>query len=255
MRWAYLDHPVPFGIAHRGGNTGPPENTVAAFAAAVEMGYLYLETDVHLSSDGVLVAFHDDDLSRLVGHDAAIGDLRWDEIREIDLGDGHHIPRLEELLDAFPTSRFNIDPKSDQAVEPLASMISEYGLVDNICIGSFEQDRIDRAQALLGPSLCTSPATPGALRVVAAALFWPRWKSRYGCLQIPPRWKRLPLTSSWFIRRVQRMGMQVHYWTINEVPEMHHLLDRGADAIITDNVVELAAVLEQRRSSPNQSPH
>ncbi len=246
MAWTYLDSPSPFGMAHRGGDSGGPENTLASFARAVELGYQYLETDVHLSADGVLVAFHDDDLTRLVGHPTMIGELTWDEIKQIELEGGHRIPRLEMLLDAFPQSRFNIDPKSNAAVDPLAKTIEQYKIVDQVCIGSFEQARIDRVRELLGPDLCTSPAPPEALKVVAAALFWPRWRSPYGCLQIPPVWNGLRLANSWLIQRIQQLGMQVHFWTINETDEMHRILDAGANAIITDNVHGLNEVLNER---------
>jgi len=250
MPWAYLDHATPFGFAHRGGDRGGPENTLAAFSAAVELGYRYIETDVHLSADGVLIAFHDEDLSRMVGDQATISDLTWDEIRHIELDGGHRIPRLDELFDSFPTTRFNIDPKSDVAVEPLAEMIRRYNRQDQVCIGSFVQRRIKRIQAILGPEVCTSPAPVGALQVIGAALFWPRWRSPYGCLQIPPVWNGLPLAGRWLIRRIHRLGMQVHYWTINDVEEMERLLDAGADAIITDNVADLLDVLARRQPSP-----
>ena len=232
-----------------GGDTGPPENTIEAFRGAVGLGYRYLETDVHLSSDGVLVAFHDENLSRLVGHEAAIADLSWEEISQIELAGGHRIPRLEQLFDEFPEIRFNIDPKSDQAVEPLAEMIKRYDRVDQVGIGSFSQERITTAQRLLGPTLCTSPAPSGAFKVVLAALFRPGWSSPFGCLQIPARWHGLPLSGRWFIRRIQRLGMQVHYWTVNDPDEMRRLLDAGADAIISDNITGLRTVLDEREGS------
>ena len=226
-----------------------PENTLAAFTAAVASGYTHLETDVHLTSDGVLVAFHDDTLDRVAGHEARIRDLTVAEVQDVEIGAGHRIPRMEELFEAFPDSYFNIDPKSDEAVEPLAELIERFGAVDRVCIGSFSDSRISRARALLGDRLCTSPGPNGALKVVAAAVLWPRWSSPYGCLQIPVEAYGMRLDRSWLIGRIQRLGMQVHFWTINEAREMERLLDAGADALITDATDVLVEVLAARGHS------
>ena len=226
-----------------------PENTLAAFAAAVESGYSHLETDVHLTADGVLVAFHDDSLERVAGHEARIRDMTVAEVQAIEIGDGHRVPRMEELFEAFPESYFNIDPKSDQAVEPLARLIERFGVVDQVCIGSFSDERISRIRALLGDRLCTSPGPRGALKVVAASLLWPRWSPPYGCLQIPVEAYGIRLDRPWLIRRIQRLGVQVHFWTVNEADEMHRILDAGADAIITDAIDVLAEVLAARGRS------
>lgn len=249
MSWPYLPESTPFGIAHRGGKTVAPENTLAAFTAAVEAGYSHLETDVHLTSDGVLVAFHDDSLDRVAGHDVRIRDMTVAEVQSIEIGDGHRIPRMEELFEAFPDSYFNIDPKSDEAVEPLAALIRRFEAVDRVCVGSFSDDRIRRIRKLLGDRLCTSPGPRGALQVVAAALLWPRWSSPYGCLQIPVKAYGIRLDRSWLISRIQRLGVQVHFWTINEAAEMERILDAGADAIITDAIDVLVEVLAARGSS------
>ena len=249
MSWPYLSRSTPFGIAHRGGDTIAPENTMAAFAAAVEAGYTHLETDVHLTADDVLVAFHDDTLERIAGTEARIRDLTVAEVQSIEIGDGHRIPRMEELFGSFPDSFFNIDPKSDEAVEPLAALVDSHNMVDRVCIGSFSDDRIHHVRRLLGERLCTSPGPKGAVKVVLAALLWPRWSPPYGCLQVPNKAYGLPLDRSWLIRRIQRLGMQVHFWSINERTEMTRILDAGADAIITDKTDVLAEVLAERGAS------
>ncbi|MBU6217134.1 MAG: glycerophosphodiester phosphodiesterase, partial [Acidobacteria bacterium] len=89
---AFLDGPRPIAVAHRGGTESAPENTVAAFRAAQAVGFRYLETDVHLSADGVLVAFHDDVLDRVTDTSGAIADLHSSDIAAARLGDGHTIP-------------------------------------------------------------------------------------------------------------------------------------------------------------------
>ncbi len=76
-RHPFLDWPGPIAFAHRGGAGDAPENTMPAFAAAVALGYRYLETDAQLTADGVVVAFHDDDLTRTCGRAVHISELPW----------------------------------------------------------------------------------------------------------------------------------------------------------------------------------
>lgn len=246
MAWTYLDNSRPFGLAHRGGIGVAPENTTAAFANAVALGYQYLETDVHRTADGVLVAFHDSELERVAGLPGVIGDYDWDRLSEVRLDGEHGIPRLSELFETFPDARFNIDPKADDAVDPLIEIIREFDAVDRVCIGSFSDERIARVQRALGPALCTSPGPRGVLKVLVSALLGGRLSVGYGCLQIPVKAGVVPLDSAWLIQRVQTMGLQVHFWTINDADEMNRLLDRGADGIITDEISLLKEVLEAR---------
>lgn len=246
MAWAFLDSTAPFGFAHRGGNGPAPENTLAAFEHAVTLGYRYLETDVHRTADGELVAFHDDELERVAGLPGAISDYRWAELAEVRLGGGHAIPRLSELLESFPQARFNVDPKADDAVDLLVETIASHGAVHRVCVGSFSDKRIARVREALGAELCTSPGPNGVARVIAAAHVARRWRPPYGCVQIPVSNGRLRLDSPGLIDRLHRLGLQVHYWTINDADEMNRLLDNGADAIITDEVALLKQVMEAR---------
>lgn len=246
MAFPVLELSTPFGLAHRGGAVGAPENTLAAFVSATELGYRFLETDVHRTSDGVLVAFHDDDLSRVAGIEGRIADRTWAEVSQIELEGDHRIPRLIDLLSAFPDARFNIDPKADDAVEPLVAVISEFEAVDRVNIGAFSEVRITRMRRDLGPSLCTSPGPAGLVRVLLAAYLFPKWRPPYGCVQIPTRQYGLNLSGKGLIRRLKRLGLQVHYWTINTEAEMVRLVDNGADAIITDEIELLKTVLTRR---------
>src|SRR5699024_9710356 len=96
------------------------ENTMHAFANAVDLGYRYLETDVHVTADGVLVAFHDPLLERVTDATGPISDYTWADLSEVRVGDHDRIPRLVDVLVNFPDTRFNIDAKSPGAVDLLA---------------------------------------------------------------------------------------------------------------------------------------
>lgn len=246
MSWKYLDGRAPLAFAHRGGNGVAPENTEAAFRHATELGYRYLETDVHATADGVLVAFHDGELERVAGLPGTIDKYRWDQLSEIRLDGTHGIPRLADLLETFPDSRFNIDPKADAAVDLLVDVIREYEAIDRVCVGAFSEARVRRVRDALGERLCTSPGPTGMVKVLKSAYFNQDWRSPYGCVQIPVRRGPVPFDSPGLIDRLHRLGLQVHFWTINDRDEMIRLLDRGADGIITDEIEMLKDLLVER---------
>ena len=125
--------------------------------AAIELGYRYLETDVHVTADGVLVAFHDDDLQRTCGMPGRISELPWSKVATGKNGTAP-IPRLDELLDAWPDARWNIDCKVAGAVAPLARAMSEHKALDRVCVASFSDRRIRALRRTLGSSACTSLA-------------------------------------------------------------------------------------------------
>ncbi len=236
----FLDFPGVIAFAHRGGTSTAPENTEASFDSAVELGYRYLETDVHPTADGVLVAFHDVTLERIAGDERPIAQVGWDELSEIRF-DGHSIPRMDQLLARFPGARFNIDPKVDEAVEPLAQLLIETGSIDRVCIGAFSDARVERMRELVGPRLCTSP---GPRSIVSAALPWPLTRD-HPCVSIPNTLGSFRLGRR-VVHRFQSQGYRVHVWTINERSEMERMIDLGVDGIMTDECELLKQVLQER---------
>ncbi len=126
-----LDQPGSvIAMAHRGGALHPEipgtENTLHAFAHAVALGYHYLETDVHATSDGVLLAFHDRVLDRVTDSHGELSRLTADQVRTARIGGAHAVPSMAELLEEFPDCRFNIDIKSAPAVQPLADLVAAH---------------------------------------------------------------------------------------------------------------------------------
>lgn len=246
MREGFLPTDTPFGIAHRGGIGGGPENTLDAFSHAVDLGYTHLETDVHLTADGVVVAFHDPDVERMLGRPGRIADLTWSEISELRLDADYVIPRFEDLLQLLPDAYFNVDPKADEAVAPLCELIQQADALNRVCVGAFSDQRIRHAKTLLGPELCTSPGPKELASLLGQARLGRPISTDHRCIQIPPKHLGVPLDGEWLLQRFHEAGLQVHYWTINDRAEMERLLDAGADAIITDQTVVLQAVLDER---------
>lgn len=256
-RHPYLDHPAPLAFAHRGGAADGLENTMAAFRRAVDLGYRYLETDVHATSDGVLVAFHDATLDRVTDTAGAIADLPWQRVSEARVAGREPLPLFEELLAEFPTARFNVDVKAAPAIAPLVAAIGAADAWDRVCVGSFSQQRIARVRALAGDRLATSLGVRGvaALRLLSLTGYagrCPEWTGidRAVCVQVPERQGALPVTDRRFVEAAHRRGLQVHVWTVNDRDRMASLLDLGVDGIMTDHIETLRAVLAERGAWP-----
>jgi len=244
--FAFLDHPGPVAFAHRGGAGDWPENTMPAFEGAVALGYRYIETDAHVTSDGTIVAFHDDRLDRVCDRTGIIADLTWSEVRLARVDGREPIPLLEDLLTTWPDLRINIDPKHDAAVEPLAEVIRRCDAVDRVCIGSFSDERIAAMRDLLGPRLCTSLGPKDTTRLVAATRRLASGRFEGAAAQVPLKHGRVPIITRQFIRGAHRLGIAVHVWTIDDPTEMERLLDLGVDGIMTDRPAVLRQVLESR---------
>jgi len=244
--FAFLDHPGPVAFAHRGGAGDWPENTMPAFEGAVALGYRYIETDAHVTSDGTIVAFHDDRLDRVCDRTGIIADLTWSEVRLARVDGREPIPLLEDLLTTWPDLRINIDPKHDAAVEPLAEVIRRCDAVDRVCIGSFSDERIAAMRDLLGPRLCTSLGPKDTTRLVAATRRLASGRFEGAAAQVPLKHGRVPIITRQFIRGAHRLGIAVHVWTIDDPTEMERLLDHGVDGIMTDRPAVLRQVLESR---------
>jgi len=242
----FLDHPGPIAFAHRGGAGDWPENTMPAFAGAVALGYRYVETDVHVTTDGVVLAFHDDHLDRVTDRRGVIGEMPWSEVREARVGGVEPIVLLEDLLTTWPELRINIDPKHDAVVEPLAELLRRTGSVHRVCVGAFSDRRLAHLRQLLGPGLCTSlgPKAVAGLRI--ASLGVGRSRTAAACVQVPVGFRRVAIVDDRFVRTSHAMGLPVHVWTIDDPAEMERLLDLGVDGLMTDRPSVLRDVLERR---------
>ena len=130
-------------FAHRGGTEFAPENTYEAFSSAVNIGYKYLETDVHPNADNKLMAFHDPTVDRVTNHKGKICDFTSSELKKIRVKEKFQIPFLENLIESFSQNFFSIDMKSDQSVKPLIQLVKSMNVVDRVCFASFSQDRLN----------------------------------------------------------------------------------------------------------------
>ncbi len=258
----FLDHPGPIAFAHRGGAGDAPENTLMAFERAVTLGYSYLETDAHITRDGVLVAFHDDRLDRVTDRAGAIGELAIADVEAADAGyrfspdggrsfpfrgRGVQVPRLEAVLARWPDVRVNIDPKTDACVEPLVALLDRLDAWDRVCVGSFSDRRLRRIRELGHGRACTSmgPYAVAVARLAVTSGRMPRLGA--DCLQVPTHRGAIPIVTERFVAAAHRAHLPVHVWTINDESTIGRLLDLGVDGIMSGHLRLLLDVFRRHR--------
>ncbi|MEA9997623.1 glycerophosphodiester phosphodiesterase family protein [Cryobacterium sp. RTS3] len=236
-------------FAHRGLALNAPENTVLAFSHALASGATHLETDVHVSRDGVAVLSHDARLA-LPELDIQLEALRIAELQRIDLGFGQSFASLAEALDAFPEARFNLDVKSEDAIAATATAVRAAGATDRVLVTSFSEDRRRRTVRLL-PGVASSASASVVAQAVVAARVGNRALIRRvlsGCVavQVPETASVLHVVTPHFVRAVHSVGVEVHVWTVNEPAAMDRLLDTGVEGLITDRSDDAAALISDR---------
>jgi glycerophosphoryl diester phosphodiesterase len=261
MRSTFLDTPPPIAFAHRGFAPAGGENSMSAFAAAVALGYRYVETDVRVTADGVAVAFHDDVLHRVCDRPGVISALPWRVVSTARITGTEPIARLTDLLGEWPDLFVNIDVKSDLALDATLAAVRAAGAGHRVCLAAFSDRRVRRIRRALGPEVVTAlgPAEVAALalrtriapgtagrksrRTPSSRI---RRPLRGRCAQVPIGVGRLRLVNSAFLDAAHAAGAVVHVWTVNNPATMTQLLDLGADGIITDRADVLREILVTR---------
>ena len=247
---ALFEHPyladAPFAaLAHRGGGLENPENSRQAFSAAFALGYRFFEIDVQASRDGTVVVFHDDRLERTTDGHGIVSEQEMSDLAGVHMEGGEPLLTLAEALETWPQTRFNIDIKTDHALEPTLELIRRMDCLDRICVASFSDRRLRAARAAMGKDLCLSsgPRAVAALRF--GALGMPVRVPDVACAQIPLSQYGVPLATAGFVRHANRNGIAVHAWTIDDEAEMRRLIRLGINGIVTDRPSLLKRVAEE----------
>lgn len=239
-------------MAHRGGAQLPEnrgkENTLAAFAHAMDRGITHLETDVQVTRDGHLVTMHDPVLARVTDDDhGVVAMLTLDELRETTV-DGEPIPTLDEALDTFPDACFNIDMKAPGTVEPLVAALARHHAWDRVCVGSFNPRRLTAFRRLVDHPVATAVGPVGVassclthrptMHIPLGVVYQMPWRIKMGSREIN-------LVTPSFLRAAHRAGKLVQVWTINDPGQMEQLIGMGVDGIITDRPDVLLNVMRR----------
>lgn len=253
----FYDTPGTIAIAHRGGDVAgvEKENSMAAFEAAVNAGITHLETDTIATADGVALAFHGSKNQKQVQRTglplrAVLQQMTYDETRAITIG-GEPIPTLEEALDAFPNTRFFIDPKTAEAVAPLARIVARPDIQDRVSVAAFNYRRT--LQVVDGnANIATAYATVGAIGMVmlGARITAPLARPYFNgtaptSLQVPH-----DIVTAKMVERAQDIGLKVIVWPRKPVQNdnqayMQRALMQGVDGLMSDHVTMLQRTIEE----------
>lgn len=233
--------PRPIIFAHRGASTYAPENTLAAFALAIEQGADAIELDAKLSADGHAIAIHDLTVDRTTGAKGRVQDLSLAKLRSLDAGSyfspkfqGEKIPLLEEVFEAFGRQTFinvelsNHDTPNDNLVETVCMLVKRFNLQKRVLFSSFHPRSLAKARGLL-------PEIPrGLLANDGFRALWVRsfifYFGNYQALH-PYLWT----TSPQQVKRVHRLARRVHVFTVNEEQHIRKLFRWGVDGVFTND--------------------
>lgn len=270
--WQDFFSPMPVVVAHRGDSHNYPENTLEAFASAVALGVDVIETDIHLSKDGVPVIWHDETLDRNTDGSGRIEDHVLAELKEFDAGytftknegrtfpfrgKGIRLATLEEALEASPRQRFNVDLKSaDTAIAgAFIDAVRKTHAEKRVIAASFRLKNL-KAVRSLAPEIQTSITTGEVLKLLIRQklrLLLPASFSRRIIFQVPVSQGLITVITPSFVRDMHRRGAIIQVWTINARAEMRRLLDMGVDSLMTDDPALLIEVVRERAEAVNDA--
>ena len=244
----YLNYDGLAVMAHRGGSLEAPENTIESFKYALEIGSDIIETDIQLSSDGIPYIFHDDDLKRISGIEKNFNELLASEIDELRIFDDYKIPTLEETLKQFPNTKFQIDFKTDEVVDPAIEIINKLPHIKkNLCIASFSSQRLQKIKSKLS-DVTYSMGPHEVLKLLLKSFGIYRGEISGDCLQIPIYRYGIKIVTQRFVDFCKRENIKISVWTINSIEEMDYLIGLDVDGIITDKPKALINLLASRNT-------
>jgi glycerophosphoryl diester phosphodiesterase len=240
----------PLVIAHRGASGYRRENTLAAYALAIEQRADMIEIDLHRTRDAQTVVIHDDRPEGLPAPEIAHATLA--EVRALDLGGGARVPTFDEVLDAFgPQIDFNVELKSGVSgrypgLESVAvGAVSSRGLLGRTLFSSFEDATLS---ALAG----CEPAARRALLLAPRSAERPLERARAVGAEALNPW--LGLATRELIDAAHAEGLAVYVFTVNRVEDMRRLLDLGVDGLFTDYPDRLRTLVPSTpRGEPGRS--
>jgi glycerophosphoryl diester phosphodiesterase len=244
-----LDVARPLVLAHRGGGALRPENTMAAFEHGLAVGADGLELDVHLSRDGFVVACHDETLNRTTDAQGPVRARTAAELAAIDAGwsfgraqgfpfrgRGIGVPRLSDVLEAFPGAPLVVELKgTDPALaEAAVAEVRRAHALDRVCFGSFSEVLLRRARGCADGVVTSAGKTEIRWALYRSWVGAPPARPRYRAFQVPERYGARRVATRRFVRTMRRARIPVHVWTIDEPVDMRRLLSWGVAGIITD---------------------
>ncbi len=261
----------PLVIAHQGGKLLAPGNTIEAFGHAVDLGVDVIETDIHITKDGHLVTIHDPTVDATTDGSGYVKDYTLKELQRLDAayhfqdlkgtfsyrGKNVYVPTLEEVFQRFPNTKVNIEIKDDnpqdrieEIIQKLLKLVAEYNMEDKVLIASFDQNIINLVETYSQGTVATQGGRQEAKKFVILQKLFLRnlYQSKVDAFQLPLQEGDFDLTQPILINGAHRIGLYVHYWTINDKDTMERLVRNGADGVITDRPDLLLEVVNNKES-------
>lgn len=260
VEWRFNDRLFPVVVAHRGASSTHPENTLESFDAALHAGALVVELDVRLTIDGVPVVMHDPDVSRTTDGSGFVHELTFAQVKALDAAHGRGtraaVPSLAEVLELVSSrggvdleiknipAEAGYDPAGERVVEATVRLLEETGFEGPVLVSSFNPSSVGRAHEL------TSQVATGLLTTDAVdARDALRFAAEAGHAFVLPKLNAVLAAGAGFASEAHGAGVRVGTWTVDDPDTVRVLLDRGVDAVATNDPAMAAAVVDEHRAA------
>ena len=229
------------GLSHRGNSKKFIENSFEAFNSVIQMGYRYIETDLRMTLDKEVIAFHDPDLRRLFNLDLQVKDLTFNEIANLFKEKNCNLLTLKDALRKFPRIHFNIDLKVEEVIQDSIKVVADLNAFDRVCFASFHSSRTRKVLRHNQNAIISM-----GMKDVALFKFFNLNDKNIKIIQIPLKWKGIKILTRNLIKKANISNLQVHVWTINDRKTINNLIDLGVNGIITDEPELLMEIMKER---------
>ena len=240
MKNSYQKDPF-IGLSHRGNSQNFIENSFEAFNSVIQMDYKYIETELRMTLDEEVIAFHDPDLRRLFNLDLRVKDLTFNEIANLFNEKKCRLITLEDSLKEFPYINFNIDLKVKEVVQQSIEIVGDLNAFDRVCFASFHSSHTKKILHLNQNAIVSM-----SMKDVALFKFFKIYNKRIKVIQIPIKWKGIKLLTRNFMRKADKNNLLVHIWTVNDKDTINNLIDIWGNGIITDEPELLMEIMKER---------
>jgi len=252
MSARYFAAPRPRIFGHRGASGVAPENTLPSFALAAALGVGYLELDVHATRDGEIVVLHDAQLDRTTDGRGLVRQHTWAEVAALDAGwhfthDGRtfpyrgqrvRVPRLSEVLSAFPAHGLNIEIKQGEPaiVDAVLDVLRAGQALERTLLAAEHDEIMQAIRVAVGDRVATGMSIGDVMSFFdrVSRDDWQGYVRPGNALQVPPAHGGIEIVTPAFVGAAHRVGLEVHVWTINDADEIARLLALGVDGVMSD---------------------
>ena len=229
------------GLSHRGNSKKFIENSFEAFNSVIKLGYKYIETDLRMTLDNEVIAFHDPDLKRLFNLELQVKDLTFNEINNLFKEKNSSLLTLENALKKFPKIYFNIDLKVEKVIQESIRVVADLNAFDRVCFASFYSSRIEEVLQHNKNAIVSM-----GMKDVALFKFFKLNNKNIKIIQIPLKWKGVKVLTRNLIQKAHKNNLLVHVWTINDRKTINNLIDLGVNGVITDKPELLMEIMKER---------